>query len=235
MALAAFVAFAVAPSVASAANSPVITHPTGTVLNPTGKTCGTTSNAICIKGTNLGETIMRSAAEGGTVLTRCTTSVMTGALTKNENNTVEGNVTSATFSGSGSAVNGVNECTGTFGNITVTTAVANGLPWCMRSTATMAEDEFQIRGGLCSVASREIRFILDSTTAGECTYGRTAAIIGRYTTDTPVNENSDAIVHITGQKFERKAGGFLCPTEGYLEMSFTLETDTEKAEPLYFS
>lgn len=236
MALAAFVAFAVAPSVASATNTPVITHPTGTVLNPTGKTCGAISNAVCLKGTNIGETIMRSSATGGIVLTRCTTSVMTGELTKNNGTTVEGNVRSASFSGTGTEVNGVNECTGTFGNITVTTAVASGLPWCMRSTSTMKTDEFQIRGGLCSEAAREIRFILDSTTAGECTYGRTAAIVGTYTTDTEP-ELSDAVVHIKEQEFVKKAGGIGCPSVGYLEMSFTLETDTAPptAEPLYFS
>ena len=99
----------------------------------------------------------------------------------------------------------------------------------------MEPDEFQVRGGLCSEAAREIRFILDSTTAGECTYGRTAAIVGKYKTDTLVDENSDAIMTITTQEFTKKAGGILCPSIGRLDMSFTLETDKSPAEPLYFS
>lgn len=236
IAMAAFAAFLVAPSLASAANSPVITHPTGTVLNPETGECTGVKKTICITATNVGELVMTDAA-GGHLVT-CSTATLTGYLTKNANNTVEGDVHTATFSGTGAVgVNGLKECTGSFGNIAVTTNVANGVPWCVRSTATMAEHEFQTRGGNCTEAAREIRFILDSTTIGECTYGRAAAspVVGKYLTDTEPTAGQDAVVTIEKQKFEKKAGSILCPSEGFLDFKFTLETDETTAKPLYFS
>lgn len=222
MAVVAFAAFGVLPTFASAANSPQLTHPTGTLL----------AKGTKIKGTNIGETLMTDTS--GNVLTRCTSATLTGELTKNESNTVEGNVSSAAFSGSGTE----GRCTATFGDSIVNPNPAtNGLPWCIRSTSTMAEDEVQIRGNACSSASRPIRFIL-TTSVGECAYERTTAIVGTYTTDTAANNNSDAVVHISKQLFTLIGGGtsgFFCPSEGLLDMSFTLETDTSTPEPLYFS
>jgi hypothetical protein len=217
MALAAFAAFAVMPSIASATNDPDLTDSGGSSV-PVGTK---------IKATSIGNLVMTDVNTNH--LVTCSSAWMTGELTKNDGSNIEGNVESATFSGTGT--NG--ECTSTFGGITVTTNVTNGIPYCMRSTATMETDEFQVRGGKCSEASREIRYTLDSTTIGECTYGRTAAVVGTYTT-TP----EDAVVHITHQKFEKKAGGFFCPGEGYLDFTFTLEKDTTPlttTDPLYIS
>jgi hypothetical protein len=158
---------------------------------------------------------------------------MTGTLTKNNGTEVEGNVTSATFSGTGSE----GRCTASFGNSTVNPSPAtNGLPWCIRSTPAMATDEVQIRGNECSKAARPIRFLLN-TAVGECAYERTTPVVGTYTTDTPIHGNSDAVIHIFEQLFTGVAGtnGFFCPAEGLLDMTFTLETDTGTAEPLFFS
>src|SRR4051794_24044133 len=94
----AFAAF-VLPAVASA--SPQITHPTGTRLDPTGKTCTTTSNAICIVGTNVGNTVLKTDPTGETkpsVLSECSTAKMTGWLTKNTGTEIEGTIHTATFS-----------------------------------------------------------------------------------------------------------------------------------------
>jgi hypothetical protein len=218
MALVAFAALAVMPAVASATNDPDVTYPTGTLL-----AAGST-----LKATNVGETLMTDTS--GNVLTRCTAATMTGTLTKNNGTEVEGNVSSATFSGTGSE----GRCTATFGNSTVDPKPAtNGLPWCLRSTPAMATDEMQLRGNECSKAARPIRFLLN-TSVGECAYERASAVVGTYTTDL---SGQDATVTVTKQLFSAVAGtnGFFCPAEGLLDMTFTLERDTETAEPLFVS
>ena len=201
MAIAAFAALAIA-STASA--SPVLTHPTGTV-QATGAT---------ITGTNVGNTLMTDT--NGKAITECTNASLTGELTKNSGTAIEGNVTAATFTGTGTEGN----CTGTFfSSPKVTPGVANGLPWCIRaSSAFPTADEVQIRGGKCSEPAREIRFALDLGSI-TCLYARssTEPIIGTLTT-----EPSDAVVHITKQLFKPVSTPFPCPEEGLLDMSFTL-------------
>jgi hypothetical protein len=227
LALVALAAFALP---ASASASPVLTHPTGTTL----------ATGTKITGTNIGSTLLKS---GGAVLTECDKAKITGELTKNSGTAIEGNITTATFTGTGAqdAAEAANmpECTSpVLGNTTVTTngggvdenTVANGTPWCLKSTT---EDNFSVRGGLCSAATRNIDFILKSTTSGTCVYTRAAAITGTYTTDT----SGDAIFTLTekGTEFTKKEGGFLCPATGALEMKFTMETDAEVASPMYIS
>jgi hypothetical protein len=239
MALVAFAALAVMPAVASATNDPELTHPTGTLL----------AEGTKITATNVGETLLKSG-DGSSILARCTHATMTGTLTKNKENTVEGTIDTATFEGTGGFLNGMNECTGSFGNLTVTTngggvdgeTVENGTPWCVRSTPTMATDEFQVRGGACGTATRKITFVFDTTIFGgttQCKYERasTEPIKGTYTTDSP---STDALMHLAAganTKFVGESGNsFVCPTSGTLEMTFTLKTDTTPtAEPLYFS
>jgi hypothetical protein len=111
--------------------------------------------------------------------------------------------------------------------------VENGTPWCMKSVAE--KDEFEVRGGTCKEAAREIRFILDSTTAGACTYGRVAAIVGEITTDEPEHDATVLLKPGASTEMTKKAGGILCPASGNLEMEFTLETDEATAKPVYFS
>jgi hypothetical protein len=231
MALAAFAAFVVLPATASAVNKPVITHPTGTVLNPG-------ANGIKIKSTNIGEVLLTTEAGGGSVLTRCGVGNFTGTLIKNEKNTVEGNIETSEFSGTGAGT----DCTSSFGDIKVTTNVGNGTPWCLRSDETMANDEIQVIGGSCGGTKRSVTFRLDVTLGFECNYvsarngAETNTIKGTYTTDTEP-ELSDLIIHIKGQEFIGEAGNsFLCPTKGFLQFSSTLETDTTAAnDPLYAS
>lgn len=220
----ALAAFAL-PAAASAANSPVLTHPTGTVLGKGASIDGHNTTLIVLK-------------SGSTVLTECSSATLTGTLTKNESNTVEGNIETATFSGTGPEREGDKECTSPgLGNFSVDTNLGNGTPWCIRSTSTMAEDEFQVRGGKCTEAARSITFVLTSTTVGTCKYNRTEALKGIYTTDTPGIQ--DAILHFTSgtsTEFKKEEGGILCPSTGNLEGSFTLETNNPpNTEPLYFS
>jgi hypothetical protein len=202
MALSAFVALAV-PAIASA--GPVVTAPTGTNL----------AAGSPIEAKNVGELLMTDV--NGNVLTECNSATMSGTLKTNSGTTVEGNVESAAFTGH--ATNG--ECTGSFGNVTVTANPAtNGLPWCLRATSTMKADEFQLRGNSCSSAARPIRFVLHSTTVGECVYQRSGAVVGEYKT-----HPSAAQLTVVKQEFTRFSGSFLCPSAGYLDMTFNLTTN----------
>ena len=229
LALAAFIL----PATASA--SPQITHPTGTRLDPTGKTCTTGLSGICITATQLGVSKFTNGA--GEVLTECSSASMTGALQTNSGTLVTGTIHSTTFSGT--AAEG--KCT-KLGGVRVTTNVgANGTPWCVRADNTMNADEFQVRGGACSEESRPITFTMDTGLGVSCGYSRTAAIKGTFTTDS----TGDAILSLTGggatgsedTEFSREAGeSILCPAAGRLDMEFTLETDTTASnDPLYIS
>jgi hypothetical protein len=210
-----------APATASA--SPVLGETSNGLFTP----LATGAN---IKGTNVGEMLWTNSTGG--VLTRCTTATWTGQVTKNSGTEIEVDITSASMTGSGSE----GRCTETFGNTVITTTVieggaAHGLPWCLRANNQMEPDEFQIRGGKCSEASRDIRFVKDVLGGTECEYQRTTAIPGTFTTDT---SGQDAVLTISKQKFIRIRGSVLvCPSEKFLDWTFTLETDTESVVPLY--
>jgi hypothetical protein len=251
MALSALAAF-VLPTVASA--SPVATQPTGTAM----------ATGTKILATNIGVTYLKTDPSGTTApstLTECSTAKLTGELTKNNGSTIEGNITTATFSGTGSVLNGRNECTGAsgiLGNFTPTTnstastgtegeTVTNGTPWCLKATGST--DTFTLSGGACGSAATQIRFILDTTKlfeptkSIECKYTRPAStpVEGTFTTDT----TGDAILSVTpgsseGEKakttFKGETGNSIeCPSTGTLQMSFTLEKDSEATEPIYIS
>ena len=212
--LAAFVAFAAMPALATAKNTPLV------VENGTAVATGTK-----IQATNVGITKMTTSL--GTI--ECSTAILTGTLTKNTTGTVEGNITSAKFGGTGALQAGAEEpeCTTKAilgGDTTVTPSTAtNGLPWCIRSTEAMATDEFQVRGNECAKAARAIRFALDVTGIGTCTYERSSAepIPGTSTTST-----TDSVLSISEVNFPAVAGNpFGCPGSGKLDMSFTMETD----------
>jgi hypothetical protein len=209
------------PAISQATNSPVITHPTGTILK----------TGTLIEGTNIGETFMRNTTTGEVTL-RCNSATMTGTLTKNETGNVQGEISSAHFTGTGES----GKCTG-FINPTVDplglgTGVGQG--WCLKSTSAMATDEFQVQGGKCTEAAKKLEFTL-TTGIGRCKYQATKATLrGTFTT-----HPSDAVMTIprSGLTQEEKSTetGFTkvedtipfnpCPSSSYLEMSFTLETD----------
>jgi hypothetical protein len=222
MAVAAFAAF-VLPATASATNDPQLTDAAGTV-----------AVGSKILGTNVGETYFYNTAT--TIkLSICNKVRMTGEVTANSGGTVKGKVTTADFSGTGaiSADNGLNECTGEIGSSYVT---VKNLPLELSSTPTMATDEFQVTGS----AGAKVKFLLGSTTAGECEYEATGPIKGDYTTGTSAAADAKLTTRDTesgsGAKLIR--GGFLCPTSGVLAMTFTLETDTlpnETADPIWIS
>jgi hypothetical protein len=219
MALFALAAFAL-PAAASA--SPEITHPTGTRL----------ATGVNITGTNIGETKIRDTANENTLI-KCTTASMTGSLTENSGTSVKGNITSTSFSGTGSG----GRCTDSFGAAAfVDTNVGNGTPWCLLAKSTFAANEFQVTGNSCGSEARSITFVLTDSVVGTCKYNRTGVVKGTYTT----HSTGDAILTVapstTNSAWTKEEGSVLCPASGLLEMSFTLETDTTASnDPLYIS
>jgi hypothetical protein len=234
MALAAFTVFAIGPATASATNNPTLTYPTGTAIP-----VGTKLTATLVNGSSdLWNTTKT------TKLLECTTAAMTGELIKNAGGNVESRITSMVLGGTGLKAAGepTNECTG-ITNTSATPKVSAAEPWCLRSTTTMATDEFQISAGNCPGGGRP-KFLWVTTEIGSCEYESTGVIKGTFTTDTPAGGPiQDAIVHVNQpahsgegtQGFKKIAGGVFCPTSFLREMSFTLETHNTTPEPIYIS
>jgi len=188
------VAFAALPAIAAA--SPVLQE--GGVNVPTGST---------ITATNVGNTVMTTSA--GNI--ECTTSMMGGTLTVNSGTLIEGDIEEATFTGTESE----ERCSGPLGAVRVT---PTSLPWCLKAGGKLAADTFELRGGLCTEASRAVVFTLDTSFFGECTYSR-GNVTGTFTT-------GGTQAHLTASEveFTRIAGGFGCPASGKLDMTYKLET-----------
>jgi len=165
---------------------------------------------------------------GSTTVGECTVGDLRGTLTAVSSSGFEGNIETTALSGTGTG----GECTGSFGDFTFIGNVGNGTPWCMRALATMNADEIQIRGNSCSLSSRSITFILNSTTAKECKYNRVPAVVGSYSTN-----DSDAKISFTNAAFSLESGGILCPSTVEVDMSMTLEkaTTPQTTDPLNIS
>ncbi len=202
--VAAFAAFAALPAVASA--SPQLTYPTGTRLATGSK----------FRGHNLELAILTFSQ--GTL--DCSKATITGTLTKNNGTKIEGNIESATFTGTEPE----ERCSGPTGSLKYTFP---SVPWCIQSTAV--SDGFSIRGGNCTEEARALTFIQDSSLAGECKYEK-ASLSGTFTT-----HPEDAEMSISEQEFVKEAGGILCPASFKLDLTLTLERDIEGTQPLYVS
>jgi hypothetical protein len=178
------------------------------------------ATGVAIRATNVGTTLMTDANTN--VLVSCTTAQMDGTLNKNSGTEIEGTINTASFSGTGTS----GACTGFFGsNATITTAAAgtNGTPYCLKAGGKLSADAFQLRGNSCANAARSITFILD-TSFGTCKYERSSAnpVNGTFVTDT---SGQQATATIFEQEFPAEAGNpFGCPSAGYLDMTFSLET-----------
>jgi len=224
--LLAFAACAALPAVAAAVNDPQLTFPTGTLLSTGGK----------LKGTNVGSGPIFTSTSGANLL-ECSKTEVTGTLTKNKGSEIEADI--ETFSASGTGPEG--RCTSE-GVLPTTDWIfnpaSNGLPWCLRSTPAMKDDEVQIRGGSCTGAGRSIRLVQLTTIATpeappdvlECVYERTTPISGTYSTDP-----EDAIMLFSGAEWTKTAGGVTCAVAWKLDFNFTLERDEGTASPFYIS
>lgn len=194
---------------ATSGAAPELTHPTGTRLST-----GTTLKATDV-------TLSTTTEGSGSIIFACA-STLTGELLKNTGSEIEANISSVISYGTGSSEG----CTNPWGTGKFTASA----PWCLKANATMAADEFQIRGGRCTEAPKELRFTLDP----ECIYGRTEPLKGTFVTDK--EGNSDAMLTLSGQSFTRKSGsGLLCFSEYKWDVTYTLETDQSVAPPLYLS
>lgn len=202
----ALVAFAAVPALASA--TPVLKDSAGTVAVGT-----------AIAGTNIGNTKMTTSL--GTI--ECQTSVVTGTVAKNNGTEIEGNVETASFTGTGTG----GKCTTAFlGNVEV---VANKLPWCLKAGGKLAKDAFNITSNKCS-GGGTMEFTLNTEVAGTCTY-TAPSVSGTYTTGT--NAATRAVLTVSEQEFTKSAGGFFCPGSGKLDMQFNLETNNSEKLPIW--
>lgn len=218
IALAAFAAIFVVPSMASAALE--LTHPTGTRAPV---------------GTNiLATNVAHSTTPTQTVLTTnignvtCAKATITGTVTKNDGTTVEGTISTAEFGGT-HEVTTSGHCAGSGilgSQITPTPSHTSdedkSLPWCLKAEK---EHVFRVWGeseGSCA-KKRPVTFTLHG--AITCTYEK-PEVIGTYTT-----HPSDLIVTVNKQIFTRSASSSaFCPKEGGLDLAFTLATDVVPGE-----
>jgi hypothetical protein len=206
MALAA--ALAVIPASASAV--PTLTE--GGVAVAAGSTVVGTLTNPPLKMTN---------AAAATLL-ECTTATITGKVHSNPTPDLAVEITAFNVGGTGATKAGEPEpeCTGMFGNFTFTTHASAANPWCLTG---LKSDQFEVRGGACTSAAKNLTFTLDSTTVGVCEYSA-ASVTGTYTTG-----GAQAVTTITKAKFTKVSGSFLCPAEGFFDMEFKLETSNGTA------
>jgi hypothetical protein len=195
MAIAAFAAFVVAP----AASAVTLTENGSAVA--VGKK---------IEATNVGDVVL-DIESGGTVT--CSTGDFTGELTENGTN-VTGDITNATFSGTGAS----GDCTSSsLGDFKVDIP---SLPWCIK--APKGTDTWELKGGNCPGGTGPITFILTSTGLGiTCRYERTS-VTGTFNTG-----GTDVVLTVgANQTFTKELNdSFFCPASGILTGAFTLETD----------
>jgi hypothetical protein len=187
-------AFAAVPAMASA--SPVLTE-NGVPVSTGAK----------ILATNSGNITLTSSI--GTVT--CTKSQMTGTVKTNSGSTIQGQIETASFTGSASE----NRCSSTFPFNPTFKVTPENLPWCIH---TGGGDAFTVSGGACGGTAKNLRFTLSSV-LGNCTYER-AAVAGTYVT----NETPVTLKVGSGQTFTRVSGS-ICPETGTLAGGWTLETD----------
>lgn len=206
----------VVPAIASA--SPVLTD---IVKEGEKEVVKTLAVGASIRATNSGNTILTTTAGNVT----CSTAQLNGTVSSNTGTFIAGNITSASFTGTGASsrcTTGIPDGTGGTVQVQVT---PEGLPWCIESEP---EDKWKFRGGGCAEAEKTLPFVFDLFTSkggslGSCTYERTAAdptLTGTFTTATP------SVLTVTANnKFKKHSGtSILCPSEGTLDATFTLET-----------
>ena len=222
IAMAAFAALFVVPSMASAIQ---LTSPTGTPA-PVG---------LKIQGTNVAHaaTVKNTQLKGAFGTISCEEAELTGEIKTNGPTHVVGEITTGEFKkGGGTAAS----CTGPLGDVIVTPNHANNpvhngassLPWCITAGAN---DEVKVWGkvGSCT-GNPEKRPVVFTLHMGgfSCTYSK-AEVIGTYTT-----HPAAAIATFASQKFTRvTSGSIFCPEAGELFLAFTLETDVANPTDVY--
>lgn len=224
IAMAAFAALFVVPSVASA--SPELTSPTGTQAP-----VGTTFIGTNVKHGTAPQQFLTTTPSGTMT---CATATITGEVVKNDGTHFVSRIT--TFQLSGTETNPTSShCAGFGGSPTsvtpshTTNPSHNGvaaLPWCL--TASGVKDEFtlfgEVEGNCTNGKTRPITILYENATIGSCTYQR-AQIVGTYTT-----HPADAVLSISGNQFTKVTGGVFCPASFEIHLGLTLTTDVSGAE-----
>lgn len=228
IALAAFAALFVVPSVASA--SITLTAPTGTVYN------GNIIATNVAHANTATETVMTTSLGD----LKCTTATITGKVVVNNGTHVVGTIETAEFRRTAGSATDTSHCTapGGLGTVTVTPShtsnpshtptggtAHSSLPWCITAGG---EDSFTVygeAGGSCTSGStRPLTFTLHSSVLGTCAYEK-ASVTGTYTT-----HPAGVTATINNQEFKRITGSGFCPSSGKLDMAFTLTTDINGVE-----
>jgi len=198
--LVAFAAFAIAPALASA--SPVLTS---------GGSAVAVGSTITGQSTN---TLLTTTS--GTIT--CQTADLAGTLTTNNGTEVAGEITSASYTGTGTS----SRCTSTISDLlggTVTAQVTiENLPWCLTGTAG-AEMIWHLKA--CT-AGQNLKFTLHlfnhfGSALTTCVY-EAASVTGTYATNVNANQ-----LTATEQPFNSSSGG-VCPTTGKVDQTVTLTT-----------
>jgi len=203
---AALIALAAVPAVASA--------------SPELQTSGGTKVAVgtAIKGTNNGNTILTSSFGNVT----CTSSTLEGKVTENSGTSIKGEISTATYTGTGPSSRCTTTLIGLNGqNLTAQVTVQN-LPYELVSTSGVDRADIQDPTAL--------KFTFDlfestGTSAGSCTFERTAAeggIVSSYET----NKSPLELTVIENNVFKRVSGTTLCPSTGTLDAKYILRTST---------
>lgn len=217
IAMAAFAALYVVPSMASAT---VLDVPTGTAA-----AVGST-----IVGTNINHaetpTVTRMTTNVGSI--ECTTAELSGQITKN-GAVVEGDIETVTFTGTAGVKPHTTHCSGNgiIGNEVIVTpdhtnpVIHNNiksLPWCVKAS----EGGVTVTGGECG-KPRALTFKLHGNVT--CSYEK-ASVTGTYT-----KHPAQAIATIKDQEFKEipATSSIFCPDVGKLDMAFTLENGSGQA------
>ncbi|HSC55656.1 MAG TPA: hypothetical protein VLC51_00545 [Nitrospira sp.] len=203
------------------ASATTVTQPTGTKM----------SAGSLIKGTLIGSLVFTNLSSEE--MWRCESAETTGEVISGggAEQIASFNITGSTFGGTGTS----GDCTSNTGAaLRYTMGIAGGLPYCMKTVS--GKDEFEMRGGKCAETPRSVKFTLDATGIGSCTY-EFASLKGTFITDTSF---SDAILTWTkAGPFKRVASeglvSLFCGSEMTLDMSFTLEKDEATSSPLFIS
>jgi hypothetical protein len=235
IALVAFAAIIVVPSMASAASP--------TLCETVGGTCNNVAVGTQVLATNVAhsntvtETVMTTAL--GDI--KCTNATITGEVEKNTGGHVVGTISTVEFRRTAGKLANEAHCSGPggLGTITVTPnhtsdKLHNGiasLPWCI--TAAGLQNQFivygKVEGSCLNGKTRPLTFTLHSSVLGACSYEK-AQVEGTYTT-----HPSDAVLTIHDEEFKKITGSGFCPVSGKLDMAFTLATDEKEVSgaPLY--
>lgn len=206
IAMAAFAALFVVPSMASAIE---IQAPTGTTIPN-----GTNLVATNVAHAGTAKHLLMTTPIGNIT---CDTATLTGPLLTNSIANPVGEITTAQFEGPTPN----STCTGPLGAVTVTPSHSSSgsLPWCLK---VKAEDILEVYGkpaaGCHSAETKPISFTLH-TGGLTCVYQRTS-VTATYTT-----HPADAVATVNGVLFKKSSGSIFCPEEGTLKMAFTLTLD----------